>query len=168
MRHTFGQTPLSGFPVHDRIRECYEGRKHAVSQPTNACTRCLRLQVVLEVSKPSSGNLMKTVSGLPAEPVLDMTNRLLAQCMQQGGLTKVYRKLMRHTGTIINLRQYPELDGLPMRAIRRGFRDAVVAGLIRDEQVSKWSCLSTAGGIPLLGYPAGRVATPASPGRPPR
>jgi hypothetical protein len=32
----------------------------------------------------------------------------------------------------------------------------------------KWSCLSTAGGTPPLGYPAGRVVTPASPGRPPR
>jgi hypothetical protein len=31
---------------------------------------------------------------------------------------------------------------------------------------SKWSCLSTAGGPPLLGYPAGRADTPASPGRP--
>jgi hypothetical protein len=32
----------------------------------------------------------------------------------------------------------------------------------------KWSCLSTAGGTPPLGYPAGRVVTPASPDRPPR
>jgi hypothetical protein len=31
--------------------------------------------------------------------------------------------------------------------------------------VSKWSCLST--GTPLLGYPAGRVDTPASPRHPP-
>jgi hypothetical protein len=30
-------------------------------------------------------------------------------------------------------------------------------------EVSKWSCLSTAGGTPPLGYPAGRVVTPASP-----
>lgn len=30
-----------------------------------------------------------------AEPVVDMTNRLLAQCMRQCGLTKIYRKLMR-------------------------------------------------------------------------
>jgi hypothetical protein len=28
--------------------------------------------------------------------------------------------------------------------------------------VSKWSCLSTAGGTPPRGYPAGRVVTPAS------
>jgi hypothetical protein len=31
----------------------------------------------------------------------------------------------------------------------------------------KWSCLSTAGGTPPLGYSAGRVDTAASPGRPP-
>jgi hypothetical protein len=36
------------------------------------------------------------------------------------------------------------------------------------ESVSKWSCLSTAGGTPPLGYLARRVVTPASPGRPPR
>jgi hypothetical protein len=32
----------------------------------------------------------------------------------------------------------------------------------------KWSFVSAAGGSPPLGYPAGRVVTPASPDRPPR
>jgi len=50
------------------------------------------------------------------------------------------------------LRQYPELDGIPMRAIRRGFDDAIVAGLIRDGTVmfhpeeAEVSPVSTEGG----------------------
>jgi hypothetical protein len=38
----------------------------------------------------------------------------------------------------------------------------------RRVEVRKWSCLSAAGGTSPLGYPAGRVDTPASPDRPPR
>jgi hypothetical protein len=38
---------------------------------------------------------------------------------------------------------------------------------VQVRPLSKWSRRSTAGGTPPLGYPAGRVVTPASPGRPP-
>jgi len=92
-------------------------------------------QVVVEVSKPSSARLMGGITEVQAEPVVDMTNRLLAQCMRQCGLTKIYRKLMRHTGTIINLRNFPEIADLPMGVIRREFDDAVVLGLIREGKV---------------------------------
>jgi hypothetical protein len=50
-------------------------------------------------------------------------------------------------------------------AHRKASRASAAASL---RGVSKRSCFSTAGGTPMLGYPAGRVDTPASPGRPPR
>ena len=62
-------------------------------------------------------------------------NKILAHCFRQDGLVSVYRKLMRHTGTIINLRAYPQLEGLPYAILRRSFADAVIAGWVRDGAV---------------------------------
>ncbi|KAK3256571.1 hypothetical protein CYMTET_34297 [Cymbomonas tetramitiformis] len=91
--------------------------------------------VVVEVSKASSGNLLHSLGGDQSESVENMSNRILAQCMRQSGLAKVYRKLMRHTGTIINIRTYPELEGLTVRMLRSGFSEGLFCGLIRNGQV---------------------------------
>ncbi|KAK3238055.1 hypothetical protein CYMTET_51907, partial [Cymbomonas tetramitiformis] len=130
--------------------------------------------VVVEVSKASSGNLLHSLGGDQSESVENMSNRILAQCMRQSGLAKVYCKLMRaplrpshappgrsltkvyradavrpsvpptpareevsqrHTGTIINIRTYPELEGLTVRMLRSGFSEGLFCGLIRNGQV---------------------------------
>jgi hypothetical protein len=56
-------------------------------------------------NKPSLCNLYRYAAG--TEPVEKMTDKILAHCFRQNGLVDVYRKLMRHTDTIINLRSYP-------------------------------------------------------------
>ena len=95
-------------------------------------------EVIVEVSRSSSSKLLKRVYSSSAgttESVEKMTDKILAHCFRQNGLVDVYRKLMRHTDTIINLRSYPELEGLPYGTLRRGFcaENAVVVGLIRSD-----------------------------------
>lgn len=88
--------------------------------------------VVVEVSKASTAELLRTLSGLNISPVEDLSAKLFVQCSRQPGLIDVYRRLLDHGKDVINLRQFSTLAGLPYRELRRGFREAVVCGLVRD------------------------------------
>jgi hypothetical protein len=68
--------------------------------------------------------------------------------------------------TVAGLPRTSTSDAAKRVSFKGNFTGACVASTLPTE-VSKWSCLSTAGGTPPLGYPAGRVVTPASPDRPP-
>ena len=92
-------------------------------------------EVVVEASRRSSAELVERLgseAGLRVAAVEDLTSKLLVQCARQPGLAKVYRKLMTHTGPVINVRAFPDLAGLPYAEARRSFSDAVVCGLVRD------------------------------------
>ncbi len=91
-------------------------------------------EVVVEASRRSSAELVERLgseAGLRVAAVEDLTSKLLVQCARQPGLAKVYRKLMTHTGPVINVRAFPELAGLPYAEARRSFPEAVVCGLVR-------------------------------------
>ena len=91
-------------------------------------------EVVVEASRHSSAELVERLgseAGLRVAAVEDLTSKLLVQCARQPGLAKVYRKLMTHTGPVINVRAFPELAGLPYAEARRSFPEAVVCGLVR-------------------------------------
>lgn len=80
-----------------------------------------RPRLVIEVSKQSTAKLLESLGGPHVTTVENMTNRVLAQCARQNGLAKVYRKLMRHTASVINVRHFPELQGLPYKARRQEY-----------------------------------------------
>ena len=92
-------------------------------------------EVIVEVSQWSSSKMLRLVGSSSTEPVADMTGKIVAHCFRQDGLVEVYRKLMDLTDANIKLRSYPELAGLPYATLRRSFDDAVVVGLIRDQDV---------------------------------
>jgi hypothetical protein len=85
-------------------------------------------------------------------------------------LLTVLRELMGR-GELTNLRIILMSATLDANLFSRYFGGAPgvhIPGFMHPVQVSKWSCLSTAGGTSPPGYSAGRVVTPASPGRRPR
>ena len=91
--------------------------------------------VVVEASRRSSAELVERLggaAGLRVAAVEDLTSKVLVQCARQPGLAKVYRKLMTHTGPVINVRGWPELAGLPYSEARCSFPEAVVCGLVRE------------------------------------
>eukprot|EP00899_Mesostigma_viride_P006545 jgi/Mesvir1/15892/Mv02796-RA.2 len=83
--------------------------------------------VVVQVSKSSSGALLKSGLGMNIQSVENLSSKLFVQCARQPGLASVYTELMSHSGMVINIRSYPELAGVPYGTVRQ---QAVVCGLI--------------------------------------
>eukprot|EP00850_Spirogloea_muscicola_P017731 SM000155S01660 [mRNA] locus=s155:313039:320250:+ [translate_table: standard] len=97
------------------------------------------VDVVVEVSKKSTADLVAGLTRMQLSPVEDLSSRLFVQCARQRGLKNVYRRLLDYGANngrdVLSLRSYPQLAGLLYQDLRRGFPEAVICGLVRDGQV---------------------------------
>ncbi|CAI5525545.1 unnamed protein product, partial [Closterium sp. Naga37s-1] len=91
--------------------------------------------VVTEVSKGSTGLLLRGMAEVRVSAVENLSAKLFVQCSRQPGLVDVYCKLLDHTDEVINVRSFPSLAGLPYGLVRRGFPEAVCCGIVRDGKV---------------------------------
>ena len=131
-------------------------------------------QVPLEVPAVSTTPIAGTLvpSALRETPVQMPVPTQRTHTPQGSGRARLWQGSGRFPWYRLQARWFPEAAYEPGAQRVRCDSTAASAeaepGAYGTLALSKWSCLSTAGGTPLLGYPAGRVVTPASPVRPPR
>eukprot|EP00898_Chlorokybus_atmophyticus_P001285 jgi/Chlat1/2157/Chrsp17S08744 len=96
--------------------------------------------VIVQVAKPSSSSLIKAVGGEHVDvlAVSNLSSKLFIQCARQPGLAGVYTELLKHTGNVINIRQYPEVAGMRYGALRRNLAEAVVCGLVHADGLQEF------------------------------
>lgn len=87
--------------------------------------------LVIQTSKQSTGKLLSKLATASVLPVRNQSPRLLVLCARQDGLAKILREMLAFHGPLINLRKYPQLEGLPYRHLRQGFDSACVVGIMR-------------------------------------
>ncbi|EFJ22713.1 hypothetical protein SELMODRAFT_104898, partial [Selaginella moellendorffii] len=88
--------------------------------------------VIAEVSKASSANLLMSLSGTRVQTVQNLSAKLFVQCSRQPGLRDVYRQVLSYGKHVINLYKYPGLSGLHYQQVRRGFPEAIICGILRE------------------------------------
>eukprot|EP00187_Rhodella_violacea_P000745 CAMPEP_0174896578 /NCGR_PEP_ID=MMETSP0167-20121228/10725_1 /TAXON_ID=38298 /ORGANISM="Rhodella maculata, Strain CCMP736" /LENGTH=881 /DNA_ID=CAMNT_0016136173 /DNA_START=140 /DNA_END=2785 /DNA_ORIENTATION=+ len=95
-------------------------------------------RVIVESSKPSTTETIGSIFGSDNVTIVDQSiaSKMFNHFARQRGLFAIYSELLSHTGTIINVRSFPTLDGLTYRELNDGFRKSLVCGIIRNGQVT--------------------------------